>query len=149
MPRSATAPGCVDFVLPLDQIAAELSCIVKHPYAMPCAAPDLSKIARVPHKIKEVDFLPHKFNTLYRRISVRMILHRVNGLPEYAELLRSKPEEVRQLVRMCSSASPLFSAHPKVFETLKTNVLLRLIAGRPPGEPLRIRVVGCSPGDEV
>src|SRR5262245_34970591 len=35
MPRSAAAAGCVDFVLPPQEIAAELARIAKHPYVAP------------------------------------------------------------------------------------------------------------------
>jgi len=50
MPRSAVASGCVDFVLPPDEIARELGRIARHPYvtpvtpAAPPGAEDLGKI---------------------------------------------------------------------------------------------------------
>src|SRR5262249_51069146 len=45
MPRSAIAAGCVDFVLPPDEIAREIARIGRHPYATPLAEtkPELSR----------------------------------------------------------------------------------------------------------
>ena len=35
MPRSAIAAGCVDFVLPPEEIAREIARIARHPYVAP------------------------------------------------------------------------------------------------------------------
>ncbi|HET9228169.1 MAG TPA: chemotaxis protein CheB, partial [Thermoanaerobaculia bacterium] len=83
MPRSAVASGCVDFVLAPDQISRELAHISQHPYVAPAAGatpadePDLSQILEILRKVMDVDFSQYKENTLYRRITRRMVLHKL------------------------------------------------------------------------
>src|SRR6185503_4471271 len=89
MPRSAIASGCVDLVLPPHEIAREIVRIAGHPYVKtePAAAPSdeetLARIVQVLHRQTGVDFSQYKANTLYRRITRRVVLHRFPGLPEY------------------------------------------------------------------
>ena len=79
MPQSAIASGSVDFVLPPDAIARELVRIAQHPYAVPEAEvrddePNLTHVVQLLHRTTGVDFTRYKFNTLYRRITRRMVL---------------------------------------------------------------------------
>jgi two-component system CheB/CheR fusion protein len=88
MPRSAVAAGCVDFVLPPDEIASELARIGRHPYlagrlrahaaAEPPIEPDtaLQKIFALLRNATGVDFAFYKDSTIKRRILRRMVLHK-------------------------------------------------------------------------
>src|SRR5262249_25002513 len=86
MPRSAVAAGCVDFVLPPEQIAAELARIARHPYVAPEPSEkpqllfpkfDISRILDRLQQTHGVDFSHYKRNTLFRRITRRMVLHKM------------------------------------------------------------------------
>ena len=108
MPHSAIAAGCVDFVLPPDQIAHELARIARHPYVAPEAAAkpepppgksDLTKILQLLRKAHGVDFTHYKANTLYRRITRRMVLHKMEGLKDYASSCRRTPMKWRLCTR--------------------------------------------------
>ncbi len=46
MPRSAIAAGCVDYVLPLHQIAGELARLANHPYSSSARAPGMPALAQ-------------------------------------------------------------------------------------------------------
>jgi len=69
MPRSAIAAGCVDFVLPPDEIAGEIARIARHPYVAPvvhteygAGDPNLKKILELLREASEVDFSHYKAN---------------------------------------------------------------------------------------
>src|SRR4030095_6389646 len=56
MPQSAVASGCVDFVLPPDEIAKEIGRLARHPYVAerrqaPADEPDLGKILEILRKV--------------------------------------------------------------------------------------------------
>src|SRR6266851_4742484 len=70
MPRSAVAAGCVDFVLPPDEIAKEIARSGRHPYVAPAAEgepeetarePNLGKVLELLRNTKEVDFTLYKY----------------------------------------------------------------------------------------
>ncbi|HEV8578343.1 MAG TPA: chemotaxis protein CheB [Thermoanaerobaculia bacterium] len=155
MPQSAVASGCVDFVLPPDEIAKEIGRLARHPYVAPdrrqasAGEPDLGKILEILRKVKGVDFSLYKANTLYRRISRRMVLHKMQGLPDYARFLRKNPGEVEALYQDTLVRVTSFFRNPETFEALKTRVLPKLFKNRSGQEPLRVWVPGCSTGEEA
>ncbi len=111
MPRSAEASGCVDFVLPPDEIAAEIARISRHPYVAPeKKAPDddsdaetdqeepgHERIAEIVKQAMGVDFTHYKPNTLHRRITRRMLLHKMDSVKAYEDHLEKSPEEIEAL----------------------------------------------------
>ncbi len=155
MPQSAVASGCVDFVLPPDEIAREIGRIARHPYVAPerrkapAGEPDLGQILEILRKIKGVDFSLYKTSTLYRRITRRMILHKVEGLQDYARFLRKNPGEVEALYQDTLIRVTRFFRNPETFEALKAKVLPKLLKNRSGQEPLRVWVPGCSTGEEA
>jgi two-component system, chemotaxis family, CheB/CheR fusion protein len=158
MPRSAVASGCVDFVLPPGEIAAEIGRIARHPYVAPAApargkapagAPHPGKILELLRKATGVDFSLYKANTLERRISRRMVLLKMEGFQEYARFLGKNPGEVEALYQDILINVTSFFRNPETFAALKAEVLPRLFKDRSPKEPLRIWVPGCSTGEEA
>src|SRR5439155_20984060 len=99
MPGSAITAGCVDFILTPERIARELARIAGHPYVGPAPAEEEAQAARpADEKTFEeillllrqrtaVDFSYYKQATLKRRMQRRMVLHKLESLPQYAELL--------------------------------------------------------------
>jgi two-component system CheB/CheR fusion protein len=158
MPRSAVASGCVDFVLPPDGIARELGRIARHPYvglAPPAESAarskeaDLGRILETVRQVTGVDFAEYKVSTLYRRISRRMLLLKLEGMHEYARHLAKDPAEAEALYQDILISVTSFFRNPEMFEKLKARVLPELLRDRSRLQPLRIWVVGCSGGDEV
>jgi two-component system CheB/CheR fusion protein len=155
MPQSAIARGCVDFVLPPDEIAREIGHIARHPHLAPAnrktaaGGPDLSAILEILGSVKGVDFSLYKANTLYRRITRRMVLHKVQGLQDYARLLRNSPEEVEALYQDTLINVTRFFRNPETFEVLAAKILPRLLETHSAQEPLRIWIPGCSTGEEA
>src|SRR5262249_3338214 len=84
MPGSAIDSGCVDFVLPPDQIARRLATLGAHPYLAPTPAPlepeptaeqSYAKILATIRAVNGVDFSLYRDTTIKRRIMRRMALH--------------------------------------------------------------------------
>jgi two-component system, chemotaxis family, CheB/CheR fusion protein len=157
MPRGAIALGCVDFVLPPAGIAKEIARIGQHPYVAPVptlpAGPaietDLERILGALRDGTGVDFSDYKGRTLNRRIGRRMVLHKMDGLKDYADLLLKDPREVEALFQDVLIGVTSFFRNSEAFEAVRTMVLPELAKGRSRFEAIRIWVVGCSTGEEA
>lgn len=156
MPHSAIAAGGVDFVLPPDEIAREIVRIGRHPYTVPVpeeaslpAEPDLSQVLRLLQRRSGVDFTDYKFNTLYRRITRRMVLLQLNDLGQYIAFLQKNPAELDALYHDILINVTSFFRDPEVFDALKEKVFPRLVAERRQHDPVRVWSIGCSTGEEA
>jgi two-component system, chemotaxis family, CheB/CheR fusion protein len=164
MPLSAVATGAVDFVLPVQDIAAELVRIARHPYvtvppsvvpenaAPPPASPEhLSRLFRLLRSAMGVDFAAYKTTTTLRRITRRMTLRKKESLEEYVSDLQRDPEELKALYHDLLIKVTAFFRDPATFEALQRVVIPALLKDRPPGEgrPLRVWVPGCASGEEA
>ena len=158
MPTSAVAAGCVDLVLAPDAIAEEIARIARHPYVVPAqvskpasSADDgsVAAILRAVCRHTGVDFTRYKASTLQRRISRRMLLHRIDGLGDYAKYLEENAAEAEALYQDILINVTSFFRNPEQFEALKTRFLPKLLEGRSPAEPVRAWVLGCSTGEEA
>jgi two-component system CheB/CheR fusion protein len=160
MPESAILAGCVDFVLPPEEIARELIRLQHLPYAKRTAAmleaepplggaADLQKILQILRTATGVDFSLYKTGTIKRRVGRRMILQKIENLQRYGTYLEHDPLEVAALYHDIFIHVTSFFREPEMFAALQRKVLPKLMANRAQGEPLRIWVPGCSTGEEV
>jgi two-component system CheB/CheR fusion protein len=155
MPRSAVDAGCVDFVLPPGRIAEEIARIGRHPYVAPAAKPEkppaddtLSRTMRMLRNATGVDFTHYKQSTLYRRLTRRMVLHKMESLKEYVRFLEKHPAELDLLFQDILINVTSFFRNPEAFEALKEKVFPELAKDRSRHEALRLWVLGCSTGEE-
>jgi len=169
MPGSAIASGCVDFTLSPEAIARELAHVARHPL-LRSAAGDRAARAELPDPEKlfhhtddemgkifallrgrtGVDFSWYKPTTIRRRILRRMVVHKLETLPGYLEMLQSNPAEVDGLFNDILISVTGFFRDPKAYQALKRRIFPKLIKKRPAGEgALRIWVCGCSTGEEA
>jgi len=165
MPRSAIAAGCVDFVLPPDRIAEEIARIARHPYvaAIEVVKPDegkpaeesppsgdsFSQILQLLRRVTGVDFSHYKPSTLRRRITRRLVLHKLDGMNDYVSYLRAHKEEVERLYQDILIRVTSFFRDQETFEALKEKVFPELVKQRADDGPLRFWVLGCSTGEEA
>jgi two-component system CheB/CheR fusion protein len=160
MPRSAIAAGCVDLVLPPEAIARELARIGRHPYlrippSTPAAEPgvesddDLRKLILVLQKTTGVDFTYYKYSTIKRRIARRMLLHKLESLQQYLRFLHENPAEPATLCEDILIHVTGFFREPEAFQALAQRIFPKLFDHKPPGEPVRVWVPGCSTGEEA
>lgn len=156
MPHSAISSGCVDFVLPPEEIAREIVRISKHPYAVPVAEtrkpedePNFTQLVQLLHHATGVDFTHYKFNTLRRRVTRRMVFLKLDTLPEYVKYVRETPAEVDALYQDILINVTSFFRDRESFEALKKKVFARLLKDRSRHDSVRIWTLGCSTGQEA
>lgn len=159
MPRNAIATGAVDYILPPEEIARELTRLSQHPFVQPQAPEsqaeilpegdgELRKVFRILHARTKVDFSHYKMNTIRRRIGRRMMIRRTRTLEEYAQLLEQDARETQELYRdLLISFTSLFR-DPPAFDALAA-LLEEILASRQARGPFRVWVPGCASGEEV
>jgi two-component system CheB/CheR fusion protein len=128
MPRSAVASGCVDFVLPPDEIARELSRLSRHPYVISPSGQEradertpsvlkggdgLTAILALLRKSTGADFSAYKPPTIKRRIARRMALVHIETLEDYARYLAGHREEAQALYQDCLITVTSFFRDPE------------------------------------
>ncbi|MGC1679089.1 MAG: CheR family methyltransferase, partial [Candidatus Binataceae bacterium] len=157
MPKNAIATGCVDFIASPKELATELLRIGRHPYLSSEVAPDeigktedgLKRIFQLLQGRNGTDFSRYKRSTVQRRLARRMALRQIDGLAEYAELLKQEPEEIQALAQDFLIRVTGFFRDPETFAGLSETVLPALLAHRSAKDPLRIWVPGCASGEEA
>ena len=160
MPASAIASGFVDFILPPQEIAAELARIRDHPYV---AGSDrgghedelegcdsrMAQIFLLLRRLTKVDFSEYKQPTIHRRIQRRMALHKIENMGEYVALLHRDRGEVSALYKDLLISVTSFFRNPEAFAALKAVVYPAILEARGSSSfPIRIWVPGCSTGEE-
>ncbi|MEJ7592255.1 MAG: chemotaxis protein CheB [Planctomycetaceae bacterium] len=100
-----------------------------HPYVVPKMnvratddKPICAQIVQILHQTTGVDFTHYKFNTLYRRITRRMVLQKLDDLSQYVEFLRKTPVEVEALYQDILISVTSFFRDPESFDALKSVV---------------------------
>jgi two-component system CheB/CheR fusion protein len=160
MPRSAIAAGCVDLVLPPEAIARELARIGRHPYLRtqppaPSAETtmegddDLRRLFVVLQKATGADFRYYKYSTIKRRIARRMLLHKLESLPQYLQFLHENPAEPAALCEDILIHVTGFFREPEAFQALAREIFPKVLDTKAPGESIRVWVPGCSTGEET
>jgi two-component system CheB/CheR fusion protein len=97
-----------------------------------------------------IDFRNYKPSTILRRIGQRMgVTHNAN-IREYADYLRSHPDEVGELVKAFLIKVTGFFRDPEAFEFIKNRIIPKIVdQGRENGRTLRIWSAGCATGEEA
>ena len=109
----------------------------------------MAKIYSQLHSASGVDFAPYKQSTLKRRITRRMVVHRISKLPDYVKYLQAHPREVPALFDDVLITVTRFFRDSKSLAVLTKKVFPALLKGRRRGVPIRIWVPGCSSGEDV
>ncbi len=158
MPRSAIATGLADYVLPPDQMFAQLLKYTRH--SLQVAAPFKSSIegnaANALQKIyillrtqTDHDFSLYKKNTICRRIERRMAVNQIDDINEYVLYLKNSEREVNILFQELLIGVTNFFRDAEMFDTLSEKVLTKLLEEKPDGYTIRVWVAGCSSGEEA
>jgi two-component system CheB/CheR fusion protein len=154
MPQSAIDTGSVDWILPPENMGAEIGLIVQNHGRIPIAtqadnAPATLKtlLAKVRGRTK-VDFSQYKEPTLWRRIERRMAANHVGTLQDYLALADEKPVELDKLCKDILISVTSFFRDTEAFAGLE-KVVAKILGGKQPGEDIRIWVAGCATGEEA
>ncbi|MBU2425716.1 MAG: PAS domain-containing protein [Gammaproteobacteria bacterium] len=161
MPEHAIAEGVVDIVASAAQIPMQL---LHHRHgtvpiaqemkssASLIAAPtesSLQPLLQILQQRTKHDFSQYKPSTLQRRIERRMMIHHVDKLQDYIELLKQNPQESDLLFKELLIGVTGFFRDPAVWQQLLDTVLPDLLKSRSTQGQLRAWVVGCSTGEEA
>lgn len=159
MPQSAASSGCVDHVLPIDDMAAALQNYQRHraiydstkgPDGIRRDLPNhLAAICSVLHAKLGRDFSQYKSGTLMRRIQRRMHVLQTNEVAAYITQLRMLPQEADFLFREMLIGVTRFFRDPQAFAALQSDVIVPLLSDTMPDAPLRVWVAGCATGEEA
>ncbi len=161
MPAAAIATRLVDFVLPPQEIAAELAHLAAGlrstgtgTRAAAAAGPDLEadeldQVFALLRNALRVDFSAYKLPTIRRRLARRMLLRRCADLEEYIALLRADPAEIEALYRDILITVTEFFREPETFAVLRELVFPAILRSKNEGASLRIWVPGCASGEEA
>ena len=156
MPNHATEMGYVDFIMPPDKIALQLSLFFDHDIAALREQneildndTDMRKIETIMHTRRNVDFSHYKKTTIHRRILRRMVLHRLRTLGEYARLLKENSTEVNALYNDLLICVTNFFRDAPAYEVLADKILPILFKDRRSNDTLRIWIPGCATGEEA
>lgn len=156
MARSAYESGYIDFILPPEGIASELSNYVLHEYA---ETPLMDEVEINDRDIRQifillnnkcgVDFSQYKQTTINRRIIRRMSLNRLKKMGDYVRLLAEKNAEIELLYRDLLINVTNFFREPAMFDALTQKVFPTLFGDRKPEDPVRIWIPACASGEEA
>lgn len=160
MPRSAISAGCVDLILPPQEIARELTRLARHPYVKPVAnaeeklphvheTPTLRLIYQLIRRSAGVDFTHYRQTTIRRRIERRMAVNKIERVDEYLKFLQTNPGEIKALYQDMLINVTSFFRNPKVFDALKARVFPSIVKSRAPNAAIRIWSPGCASGEEL
>lgn len=158
MPDAAISTGVVDFALPIQGLVAALLQAAKHPFVHGAeggaflAAADEAELGEVFALLRSqvgIDFRAYKRASVKRRLTRRIVLHRLGSLAEYVARLRNDPVEVQGLRDDLLIQVTSFFRDPDVFDALKRHVFPKILEQRREGGVIRIWTAGCATGEEA
>ncbi len=153
MPQNAIATGVVSFIAPIARLAERIAEVAKSKEAVRSldeggAANELRRIVGLLHARTGHDFSSYKRATVMRRVLRRMQVCRIRSPEEYAEYVRTTPEEAQELFNDLLISVTQFFRDETAFEPLAAKVIGPLLeeAGE---DGVRVWSVGCATGEEA
>jgi two-component system CheB/CheR fusion protein len=96
-----------------------------------------------------IDFSSYKPATLERRFGKRLQALGITDYAGYLDHLQASPDEFAPLLDTLFINVTGFFRDPEAWETLRTQVMPRIVDGASPSEPLRIWCAGVASGEEA
>ena len=159
MPRNAVMTGLVDYVLPVEEIPAQLIEYARHREGLranlgedgmlPQAADSLSQICALLRRRLGHDFSGYKQGTLVRRIQRRIQITHNASVDSYITYLKADDEEIQLLFKDLLIGVTHFFRDPEAFDALQKTVIAPLVKSSGPDKTIRIWIAGCSSGEEA
>ncbi|HAH48755.1 chemotaxis protein CheB [Gimesia sp.] len=157
MPLSARETGVVDLILKPGEIS---DAILQHvTFKDGSGNSDSTKMKPIDegvelifgllHSEYGIDFSHYKASTVGRRIQRRLLMQQFDSINEYAEHLRSDPQELNSLYLDLLIGVTRFFRDPEAYEKLEKTIIPDIISKRGRDEEIRIWVAGCATGEEA
>ena len=162
MPRNAIETGMVDWILPVAQMPARLTKLLRdegsirlpsiHPPAHPNGGADAETALRQILEFLDTstghNFIHYKRATVLRRIARRLQVNGLANLPSYLDYLRSNSGESLALLQDLLISVTNFFRDKTAFEALEL-LIPTLLRDKTEGEQIRVWVPGCATGEEA
>ena len=158
MPHSSISTGMVDIIMPPNQLAEELINYIKHPFVKQNRKIDsilasdqsqLSKVIAILNDTKNVDFSSYKENTIIRRLEKRISINRFEKIEEYIKFLINNSKEINILFNELLIGVTRFFRDETAFNTLKSEIISKLVESSASKKEIRVWVAACSTGEEA
>jgi two-component system CheB/CheR fusion protein len=150
MPRAAIDTGCVDVVLSPEDIAKELSQIIKAPNILNethIISQGIDRIFDILVEKYQVDFTDYKLGTIQRRLERRMVVNKVTTIEDYLKILSNSDHEVELLYKDLLVIVTSFFRNSYAFEDLEK--LLGKLVYNSQDNDIRVWIPGCATGEEA
>jgi two-component system CheB/CheR fusion protein len=145
-------PTIVDYELNVEEIGPLLYEVLTKASQAPTEerTEDILRDILVPvSRQASIDFRPYKTSTILRRIGRRMVVTHNRSMRDYAEHLKTYPEEVGELVKAFLINVTQFFRDTEAFAYLRSEILPKLIIqARERDHILRFWTAGCATGEE-
>ena len=155
MPRSAIATGYADIVLPLRELGRQLIELLQTKAIVPSQKPgsnDEETLKRILTHLRARtghDFGRYKRSTIYRRLTRRMQIQKIESFEDYLLFIKQKPEEAQSLFHDLLISVTTFFRDGSPFEALAKEVIPKLFDEEESAGPIRVWVPGCATGEEA
>ena len=159
MPRSAVNTGCVDAVMPPEEMPPALITYVRNPNRSLLdsklgyfSGEPLTGIAAVFEKLRktyDLDFNFYKSATVTRRIDRRVLLGATGVFQDYIDLVLSDDAELDKLYKDLLIGVTRFFRDAEAFNVIAQRVIPVLLDTHAPDDELRLWVAGCATGQEA
>src|SRR5262249_25639165 len=100
-------------------------------------------------RTRSFDFNGYKRASLERRIQKRMQTIQVDGYADYTDYLEVHPEEFVQLFNTILINVTSFFRDQQAWDSVQTDVIPKIIAGKGPDDPIRVWCAGVASGEEA
>ena len=159
MTRSAIHHGLADYVLPPEEMPAELILFVSHPHFTKTMMTgselgrDIEAMDRVLRIVKThtgYDFFSYKKPTLLRRTAKRMNITKNETIEDYIDYLYQNTAEKSILVDEFLIGVTKFFRNTEAYDILQKHVIPNIIEPKKAKKsPIKIWTVACSTGEEA
>jgi two-component system CheB/CheR fusion protein len=95
------------------------------------------------------DFTGYKRTSLVRRVNKRLHAVGATTYSGYTDYLEVHPEEFGRLFDTILINVTAYFRDPSAWEAVSSQVVPRILAGKRPGDPIRIWTAGCASGEEA
>src|SRR5206468_1230085 len=112
----------------------------------PAADPTFDELLTYLRRTRGFDFGGYKQTSLDRRIRKRMQAVGINSFAEYVDYLEVHPDEFAELFNTILINVTSFFRDAPVWDYLAGDVVPRIVAAKPAGEPVRVWSAGCASG---
>jgi two-component system CheB/CheR fusion protein len=154
MPKSAISSGYADLVVSPEDVFSQAENYIDG--ILPQKNPPSEKfneyvqqILGIVHRKTGYDFTQYKKPTIFRRITRRIQMLKLNDIEKYQEYILKHEEEAGLLTKEFFIGVTNFFRDKDAFNCLNEQVIFRIIDSKEDNDPLKVWITACSTGQEA